>query len=224
MKSYSLPRKIVVAVCLLLLATLLLSCAKTNKFIMNGSSFRDKKTDVTYLDAPPSIEAITVSDREYGKSGDILFYEIEGLDPTKFVCEQSGTVFYAEDLSIPTLADMTLSFVQIRIEETTPRTLSTMDSREDAEEIRAAYLQGEAISYPAHTPVRNLRVRLCDESLGLCYSLVYVEYEKDYITSAEDGSEINHGRCFLYNRFESRFVKAPELLIAQVAQIYGDAA
>ena len=58
---------------LMLAAMMLCSCAKTNKFIMNGSSFRDKKTDVTYLDAPSSIEAITVSDREYGKSGDILF-------------------------------------------------------------------------------------------------------------------------------------------------------
>lgn len=220
MKQSRFNRGLCAALCLLLAAMMLCSCAKTNKFIMNGSSFRDKKTDVTYLDAPSSIEAITVSDREYGKSGDILFYEIEGLDPLQYVCEQSGTVFYAEGLTIPTLSEMTLTFAQIRIEETTAKTIATLDTAEEANAIRDAYLNGDAISYPALTPKRNLRVRLCDESIGLCYSLVYVEYENDYITHAEDGTKINYGKCFLYNRFENRFVVAPALLSDRVAQIY----
>jgi len=215
-------RRTLAMLCLLLAILSLASCAKTNKFIMSGSSFRDKKTDVIYLDAHPAIEPIKVSDRAYGKSGDLLFYEIEGLDPTKYVSDQSGSVFYAKNLAAPTLSSMQLSMIEIRIEENTARTLGTIRDTEQIATIYDAYANGEEIPYPAYTPVRNLRIRLGDEKLGLCYSLVYVQYEAVYTKTNDDGSVAEYGKCFLYDRFEDRFVKAPQTLIDRIAVIYGE--
>ena len=222
MKPMKWGKRLLSAVCLAAMLLSLGACTKTNKFVMNGSSFRDKKTDVTYLDAHPAIEALRVSDREYGKSGDILFYEIEGLDPTKYVCEQSGSVFYSEKLSEPTLDKMELSVIEIRVEETTVKLLGSIRDKEQIAAIYAGYRDAAALPYPAYTPERNLRIRLGDEKLGLCYSLVYVQYEESYTTTAADGSVQDHGKCFLYDRFENRFVAAPEALIARIGEIYGE--
>ena len=209
-------RRALSSVALLIALFTLISCAKTNKLIGEGEVLRDKKTDVEYLCAPSSYEALAVGEEPYAKQGDLLFYPVVGQDPLKFLSEEFGALFYADSVTLPTPREMSLSYAEIRLEE---NLLTTLEEGKTVEAIRDAYLDSDAIAYPNYTPVRNLQIRLADSELGICYVLTYLEYAENYV--GDDG--VIYGKAFLRNPYENRFVAAPEELIAAVQTVYGSA-
>lgn len=185
-------------IALLLVCSLLLSsCSK--KFVSDGADYKDKKTNVTYAYAPFCYEAIAISDEEYAKTGNSVFYAIEGQDPLKWLCESSGTVFYSKSLTLPTLDKMNISYIDICAETASVTVKSTITDGGDIAAIISSYVSEAPLTYFGDVASSSYKIRFADTSLGLYYSVSFFAYS--------DGS------AYLFNRSENRFVKAPAELL-----------
>ncbi len=207
------------AVALLCAVSILISgCAKGNKFLDEGDTFKDKKTKVVYNYAPACYEPISPSEKIYGQTKDSDFYSLEGIDPLKWLCEEGGTVFYASDLTLPSISEMSISYIDICTSDTTTITRAKISNANDISEIISAYADTDGIYYLGHTPETTYKIRFADASIGVYYSLSFIRYSEDYI-SAVNGEEKNYGKDFLYNRFEGKFVPAPEALVNYINEL-----
>ena len=81
-----------------------------------------------------------------------------------------------------------------------------------------AYADGQAVPYPTWADAAvNYTLRFTSDRVpGLYYCLRYYEFTEDIFTVYTDESgnrtEVNLGRYFLYNRFESRCVPVDDTL------------
>lgn len=205
-------RFLICAVCLVCACTtLFFGCAKGNKFEMNDGKYMDSKTKISYIDAPACYEPIAKGEKIYGSYGDASFYEIVGIEPTKWICSDSGVVLYAEGETLPSLREMNVSRTEVMLEDVRIAELTA----EVSGQIIDLYSNGERISKPM-TPDDSIEtswsIRFADESRGIYYVFEYFEMKADYVTKTESGEEINHGKKFFYNRFESVCVEAGDVL------------
>ncbi len=205
-------RIIAALLCAVLVMGVLVSCSKGNKFVSDGGKYVDKKTNVSYIDAPACYEPIAMSEKLYGTLDEVKLYEIIGADPQKWLAETTGTVFYADGVTLPTLSQMTISRADILVDGTTSIPVET----EHTSALAAAYRDGESVLYTSPSKdiiKRSVVVRFADESLGLYYRLTYIELTEDYVID-----NINYGKRFLLNRFEDyRFVPVGDFLDAYFA-------
>ena len=185
------------------LSLLLGSCSK--KFVSDGPDYKDRKTKVTYEYAPFCYEAIEVSEEEYAKSGYDIFYEIVGQDPLEWLCESSGTVFYSKKLTLPTLKEMNISYIEICSEASSITVKATINNADDIAAIISSYSSETPLSYSADVASTSYKIRFADTSLGLYYSVSFFAY--------------SDGGAYLYNRSEDRFVKAPAELISYINEL-----
>ena len=210
-------RYIFSAVALLLcVCALLCSCGKGNKFVMKDGMYVDKKTNVAYHDAPSCYEPLAISDEKYGMCGEVELFKIVGADPTKWLCEATGTVFYADGVTLPALNEMNTSYATLFYET---ETLAKITDASLIAAIAKAYVEGETLDKPSwSTSIYdvNWRIKFADETIGICYILAYFELNEDYIGIDETGTEINYGRRFLYNRFEDKMVVVDDMLAPYV--------
>lgn len=201
-------KKYIATACAVLLtaATLLCSCARANKFQMSDDGkYVDKKSGVSYIDAPYCYEPITAGEKAYGKLGEANFYEIVGADPTKWLTS-SGVVFYADGEELPTLGEMDISYASVELDGSLTFSIS------DGAVLRSLvgiYENSEAVdrpspALPTSDYVINWRIKLADESLGIYYVLSYFE--------------MSDGRKLLFNRFEGRCVDAGNVLERYVSE------
>ena len=202
--------KICVAAALCALCLILASCSKGNKFEMSDDGmYIDKKTNISYIDAPACYEPIAMGEEIYGELGAAEFYEIQGADPTRWICEKTGSVFYARDVGLPTLDKMELSYMDMYSADSK---FTTVDDAEVIAAIVDAYANGESVTRPVVLSEAdydvNWRIKLADETLGLYYTVAYFEID---------------GVSYLFNRFENRCVLAGEVLADYVDAYVGDA-
>ncbi len=201
-------RFLVCALCVLCSLSVLVGCSRANKFgEAEGGRFVDKKTDIRYGFAPACYEPIAIDTSEvYGKHENFELYKIVGADPEKWLCESAGTVFYAEGVHLPALNEMNISKTELLID--TSRTAEV--SEEISRAFIDAYCGGESIDRPQPSESEiehSVMLRFSDTSIGLYYSLSYLELKEDYTV---DG--VSLGRCFVFNRFEGRCVAVSDLL------------
>jgi len=218
MKKFKISKYIISAVSLLAVSAMLFTgCSKKNKLDVVGVDlFEDKNTGVVYKVAPASYEAMSVTDELYAVAGDAELYVIDGADPEKWLCESTGSVFYAEDIELPTIETMDLARIELLLEGVT---IATITDDFFFKKISAVYMGGESISRPMVSDYEiNWRVRFVDESLGLYFTLAYIEISEDYIVENEDGSTTNYGRKFLFDRFENRCVQIDDAFDSYVAE------
>ena len=199
---------------------LLCSCAKGNKFSYQGVSFKDKKTHVTYNYAPACYEPIAQDEKIYGHWDNTRFYALEGKDPLSWLCEENGTVFYADGTELPTLGEMQISYIDLCVETNSTITRGKITSDEDISSIIEHYISAKSISYRGLTPEKTYKIRFADTELGIYYSLTYIRYTEDYVVLNDDSTESVYGKDFLYNRFEDKFIVAPEALVGYINELY----
>ncbi len=215
MKSKSAIFRIITAAVLLCTAlSLFASCSKRgNKLTPDGTLYKDKKTDVSYVYAPLCYEAIEIGDEIYASSKNDVFYTIEGQDPLKWICEEGGTVFHAKDIPVPAIDEMSISYVDICVESAASITVKTeIENKEDISAIIGAYLSTPALEYSNDLAESNYKLRFADTSLGIYYCVNLLRYSEDLTKTLSDGTVVNYGKDFIYNRFEGRFIPAPEAL------------
>lgn len=197
----------------LLLACLMLvggltSC-RLHKVNYDSQGYVDNRTAIRYIDAPGCYEPVAIG-KEYAKlmynrKATVIFHEIGGMDPAKWLCEEGKTVFYAEGVTLPTLTEMAPDKVHLCIEEALTMVLTTIDDPADVQALMEVWLNGEEVTYTGLEPVLNLRVKFESPTYpGLYYSLIYLEYS--------DGSKV------LYDRYSARCVNAGDVLLEYVGE------
>lgn len=207
----------------LLLALCTVGCAGKNTLKMNSDgSYVDKKTKVAYAIAPASYEPIASEGEAYGKIGDSDVYGVVGVDTSRLLCDSNGTVFYAESIELPTLDEMEISYVSLVSSDGT--TLADVDSADVISALVNVYCMGNEIRKPLYSEEGlsvSWHLKFADSELGLFYALNYIELKEDYIVTASDGTKIDYGNAFIFNRYENRCVAVGDLLSSYVAE-YGN--
>ena len=213
MKNHA-KRITLIATSALLLISLLLSlaaCSKGENFVSDGSAFKDKRTKVTYAYAPFSYEPIEIGEEIYGESEYSKFYEIVGLDPLEYICEESGTVFYDEKITLPTPDKMNFAYLEICTEADTLTVNGTVTDSAAIKFIINDHLNAQKLTYSPIEASAVYKLRFADTSMGLYYSVELIRYAEDHI---EGG--VNYGKDFIYDRSMRRFTVAPEVLITML--------
>lgn len=213
MKKHA-KRIFLAAISALLLCTLAITlgaCSKDEQLVSDGPAFKDKRTKVTYTYAPFSYEPIEIGEEVYGQSEYSKFYEIVGLDPLEFICEESGTVFYDEDITLPTPDKMTFDYLEICTEDETLTVDKTISDTNVIKFIMNDHLSAEKLTYSPVEASAVYKLRFADTSMGLYYSVELIRYADDLV---ENGT--NFGRDFIYDRSMRRFTQAPAELIAMI--------
>ncbi len=215
-------RYITAAVALALcVCAVLCGCSKGNKFTMKDGMYVDKKTNVAYHDAPACYEPLAIGTEIYGILGEVELFEIVGADPKLWLCEATGTVFYADGVTLPEVDELNTSYMTLVYEDVQ---VAKVTDAATIEKVAKAYVDGQNIqkpSWPADMYDINWRVRFIDESLGICYVIAYFELDEDYVITDDTGAEINYGKRFLYNRFEDKMVAVDDTLAPYVAEYKG---
>lgn len=215
-------RYIAAVALVLCVCALLAACSnKGNSFKMQDGMYVDTKTNVSYYDAPACYEPIEIGTELYGTLGEAKLYKMPGADPKQWLCDASGTVFYAEGVVLPAVDGLNTSTMTLVYEK---------DSKEFAAAavtdgavislVAKTYTEGQSIEKPYWTASMydvNWRIRFIDETRGICYVLAYFELTEDYIGTDDSGAEVNYGRKFIYNRFEDKMVAAGDVLDVYVA-------
>lgn len=197
----------------LMLALCLLTCSLSScrlhkmAYDKDENLYTDARTDVSYTDAPGCYEPVSIGKEyakwSYNRKSGVTFFEIGGMDPTKWLCEEGKTVFYAEGETLPTLTEMAPDTVYLCVEEVSTLVLSTITDAEDIAALVDVYLNGTEVTYTGLEPTLNLRVKFASPTYpGLYYSLIYLEYS--------DGSKV------LYDRYSARCVDVGDVLIDYV--------
>ena len=208
---------------LLTLVLLLSSCTQSDDSFTDKGDGRyvDNKTQITYHAALGCYEPIAPTEEVYGTMGESVLYKMDGIDPEKWICDNTGSVLYADGQTLPMLDGMNVSRVEITESDTV--VYSIEDSAEIAR-IIADYQNGNKIRRPMVTESAldvNWRIRFADESIGVYYVLAYVELNEDHITVGDDGAEINCGKKFIFNRFDGTCVPVEDTLDDYVARYMG---
>ena len=191
----------ILAAILAVLTLLLCSCGKKYDFSSDeNGDLVNEKNGVTYKIAPFCFEAIEVSEEIFAEQGEVQFYAIVGADTSKWLCDSFGSVYYASDIQLPTLQDLGVDYVDVTEDDIVVNTVS------DAaliSELKLICANGKDAKYPGKeglAPVVNLRLRFSDRDIGICYVAAYLEYANDYIYTLENGSQVNYGKKFIYDR------------------------
>ncbi len=198
-------KKYIISAFCILLCVMLVGCS-SNTFELTDGKFVDKKTDIAYTDAPACYEPIEIGTKKYGELDSLVLYEIVGADPAKWLCESTGTVFYADGVHLPTLSEMNISKSELLIDSANTIELSA----DISSAVIRAYSDGESIERPMPSGeelVHSVMLKFSDNSIGICYLLSYMELKEDYAVG-----DTNYGKYFVFNRFEGRCVAVSNLL------------
>ena len=217
MRKSSIKKFTAVSALIFAVTLMLTACSNTNKFRLNDDGqYVDKKNNIAYIDAPACYEPIAMGEELYGEIGSAQIYEIVGADPERWLCESTGSVFYASDVTLPALDEMDISYVGVTMEDVELVRL-TDDAVVSA--LICAYSDGAEIRKPTYTDSMldvSWRLKFADEGLGIYYVLNYIELTEDYTVTNDDGTQTNYGRKFIFNRFEDKCVVAGDALAAYV--------
>ncbi|MGI6167660.1 MAG: hypothetical protein ACOYIA_05965 [Eubacteriales bacterium] len=198
--------RIFTAFCLMLvLALSSVSCGKglgVMDYDKATNLFTDRYTGISYTNAPSVYEPMALG-KEYARwknaGGQVVFYEIEGMDPSLWLAEEGKTVFYSTEVTLPTLSQMEPHSILICVEQTLTVAIAEITEPEEISALIDLWENGESVPYPGTTPMATYRIKFQSELYpGLIYSLIYIEYD--------------NGDRLLYSRDDGRCVPAGDII------------
>lgn len=191
-------------ICAVLAMLMLTGCSASlvNLKYENGQLI-NKRLGLAYNAAPTNYEPVAVGEA-YGYYGDIdmTLYEIAGLDPKQWLTQayagSATTIFYSEDLTLPTLAEMAPTKIHVCTGEEITYGLVTIDDAEAVAKVVDLFMNGEDAEWPMLDSLDTYELKFASETWpNLYFNLTYYEYE--------DG-------IYLYDRNSKRCVVIGELL------------
>ena len=105
--------------CAVLIFACLFTACKPVALEKESGGFRNPKTDILYSPAEPNYRAKPVGGDAYARIkvrkgiDDMLLYEIDGLDPERYLVSDSYTIYCAEGAELPNLFDLPCTHVGI---------------------------------------------------------------------------------------------------------------
>ena len=175
-----------------------------------GRTMNEKTGDV-YLIAPDCFAPIAIEEAVYGSSSSNVYHAVTGADPAKWLYGEQGMLFYATDVTLPTLEQMAIDRVSVLDSAGV-----AVGALSDTAEVLAAvlcYTEGTNETYlGVIQPLRLYTLRFEDSSLGICYVVNYLEYQ---------GETEEERVAYLYCRSERRFVAVSDSLQGAVEAVIG---
>ena len=192
-----------------LLTALLLSCsASLVNLTYEDGLMQNKRLRLAYYPAPTNYEPVSVGEPyAYYKKSDMTLYEIKGLDPKEWLTQayagSATTIFYAKDISLPTLREMEPSKIIICMSDEITYGLATVTEQELIDSLIATFENGEYEEWPLVDSIQIYELKFYSEEKypHLYYNLIYGEFPE--------------GK-FLYDRNTKRSVQIGEALAGYI--------
>lgn len=223
-------RKIILVSFLLILASLLSSCAGT--LVPKDGGIYNKKEDIKYSYAPMCYEAagweieVYIKDNagfEYHKVADA---KGNVADSSDFLYDnENKTLIYNSGLTIPSLAELDADEIHFYVESSASIKLLGDDDKETVLMVVESCLTAPICKYPSRDSDEFYKIKFYSyKNPYILYCLTYVEYDSDYfeydnvasldgytfregveyeIINEADGTftvKYNYGKYFVYNR------------------------
>jgi len=161
-----------------------------------------------YNAAPVGYEPVAVGE-PYGYYGeaDMVLYQIPGCDPKEWLTQEyaagATTVFYQEDIQLPTLTEMAPEKILICVESDTTFCVDVIEDAAFVADLVSAFVNGqvsECIQYDGY--VENYDLKFSSSAYPqIYYNLEYIEYEEG---------------VYLYENGTGRLVEIGDLLDAYI--------
>lgn len=179
--------------------SLFTSCNKIHTIKADGKGgYVDKRTGVTYYDAPACFEYYG-SAEEYATFAGSTLAGIMDLDPKKWLCDTTyGGVYYSSDITLPSFEEMTVTEIKLCYEDVYSFEFASITDPDEIAKVKDAYLNGERGIGFATAPDKVVAVKLLFEECP------YIYYCLTYSCNAS-------GEAYLTNRSEGRTVVADGL-------------
>ncbi len=176
----------------------LVSLKYENKHMIN------KRLGLSYVAAPLNYQPVSVGEAyAYYEKADLTLYEIKGLDPKKWLTEEytgaSTTIFYSEDITLPTLSELGANKIFVCLEGEVIYSLATIDNVGIIDTLIKLFESGEAAEWPLIDSIQRYELKFYseDDYPHIYYNLSYGEFPE--------------GK-FIYDRSTKRCVEIGNLL------------
>ena len=171
-----------VVLALTLAALMLCSCTvglDKLEYDRTTNEYTNGKTGIKYTDAPSRYEAVAVGEM-YAKwknsATTIVFHEMEGVDPEKWMTEPGKVLFYAEGVVLPEVDEMGINEILVCVEQEVAIALVSIKNEEHISAIIDIWKNAEAVTYPALSPMRNFKVKMeSPDYPWMYYNIDYIE-------------------------------------------------
>lgn len=184
---------------LLSAALILTSCSRLVQFRFKDGMYIDTKTGTRYYNASVSYEPVSQGD-EYAQFNKTTLYMLPGTEPEKWLAEKYegiGSVFYAEDVELPSLSEFEASKILIFVSGYNSLPLASVDDPEVISVLIDILENGDQTE--AKNTVNSYSLKLMSDKYPfICYNLIYIM-----------GSD---GQRYVYDRGTKRTVSAGTLL------------
>ena len=165
-------------ICALLAMLMLTGCsASLVNLKYEDGQLINKRLGLAYNAAPTNYEPVAVGEA-YGYYGDIdmTLYEIAGLNPKQWLTQayagSATTIFYSEDLTLPTLADMAPNKIHVCTGEEITYGLVTVDNADAVAKVVDLFMNGEEAEWPMLDSLDTYELKFASETWpNLYYNL-----------------------------------------------------
>ncbi len=169
-----------ISLLLLLACLLLLSCSSSLVSLKyEDGTFYNKGQKLTYLPAPANFDPYAIGEAyAYYEPGKMTLYEIQGLDPKKWLTEEysgnSTTVFYEDSVTLPTLREMAPTSAFLCVTDELIISIAEITEKDTIQQLIDLYESGEKTMWPMDDATTFYDLRFYSENLypHLYYTLV----------------------------------------------------
>jgi len=198
--------KIFKTILISILATLLLiSCSAsiiTLKY--EDGHMINKRLGLSYIAAPLNYQPVSVGEAYgYYEKADLTLYEIKGLDPKKWLTEEytgaSTTVFYSEDITLPSLRELQANKILVCLEGEVIYSLATVEEIDLINKVIDVFETGNSVEWPLIDSIHRYELKFYSED-----NYPHIYYNLSY-------GEFPEGK-FIYDRSTKRCVEIGDLL------------
>ena len=170
------------------LLMLLISCSKVPALeLKEGDVYVNKKTKISYTHTSTCYRANGHSTDPAARiklknMDEKLLYSIDGMDETKWLCDEEYMVFCAEGEKMPELWEMNISKVYVNKTVNASYTVTSIVEPADIQALINAYQNGNSFAYEdLDDGLAFKRYDLVFADSDLSYYLIYLQYEEDVL-------------------------------------------
>lgn len=202
-KNILMSRTSIVIALMCVCVALFTSCSSYHKFSYENGLYVDEKTGCEYYCAPIYYEPVNIGDRygNYKSAKDGVVYEIDGLEPSVWLCDDVDgikSVFYSTDVELPTFKDFSPDSFSIFISDA-DRKFSSCSESDVVDSIAELLECGENVEIPFdNTAIYYLKFE-SQKFPGLYYNIMAI-HERDL------------GKIFIYDRGSRKTVDSGSIL------------
>ncbi len=196
------------ALCAMLALLLLTGCSGglVNMTYKDGQMV-NKRLKLAYTPAPTNYEPVSIGEPYgYYADMDMTLYQIGSTDPKEWLTQEyagsATTVFYADVIALPTLAEMAPEKINVCASENITYGISVVEDAAVVAQVVELFVNGTAVDWPMVDSLACYELKFSSEAYPhLYYNLTYYEYA--------DG-------IYLYDRNSKRCVELGDILEAWV--------